>query len=296
MAIYRSNFLKGDFKIPLIDGSMYSDIKKGYTGGMVDVYKPTNEPDTKVFSYDVNSLYPFSMKEFPMPIGTPKYFEGDINKINPKAFGIFEVEVEAPINLYYPVLQTKVQTKNGNRTIAPLGNWTGWYFSAEIYNAMEYGYKFKILKGYLFEKGFIFVDYVNFLYNLKANSKSGTPNYTIAKLLLNSLYGKFGMDPDNDKHIIINSDKAKEFHNNYIVTNIIDLGNNKELISYHKPISNKIENNKPSSKNISIPLALAITAYARIHMSNLKKNSRSFRLNYLLHGHWLLCSIRAIGS
>nr|YP_009690259.1 DNA polymerase family B [Porodaedalea pini]QEG57039.1 DNA polymerase family B [Porodaedalea pini] len=244
-----------------------------------DVYKPTNEPDTKVYSYDVNSLYPFSMKEFPMPIGMPKYFEGDITKIKPDAFGIFEVEVQAPKDLYYPVIQTKVQTPNGNRTIAPVGNWSGVYFSEEIKNAETFGYKFKILKGYLFEKGFIFTEYVDFLYKLKANSTKGTPNYLIVKLLLNSLYGKFGMDPENDKHVIIDSDKAKQYHNNYVVTNVIDLGNNKELISYYKPVSDKIESNKPSSKNISVPVALAITAYARIHMSLLKKSALSSNLD-----------------
>lgn len=270
-AIYRSNFMKDDFRIPLIDGSTYNDLKKAYTGGMVDVYKPTNDANTKVNSYDVNSLYPFSMKEFNIPIGTPKYFEGDISLIDPKAFGIFEVEIETPTDLKYPVLQTKVQTDSGNRTIAPLGNWKGWYLSAEIYNAMEYGYKFKILRGYLFDKGNIFTDFVEFLYNLKFNSKKGTPNYMIAKLILNSLYGKFGTEPEMENHVILNSDKAKEYHNKYVVTNVIDLGNNKELLSYFRPDNKFTENNKPSSKNTSIAVALAITAYARIHMAYLKK-------------------------
>ena len=83
LAIYRSNFLTDDCKIPLIDGVMYNDLKKAYTGGMVDVYKPTNDPNTKVFSYDVNSLYPFSMHSFAMPTGTPKLFEGEILRVNP---------------------------------------------------------------------------------------------------------------------------------------------------------------------------------------------------------------------
>ena len=128
MAIYRSNFLNNKVKIPLIDGAMYNDLKKAYTGGMVDVYVPTNKPNVKVKSYDVNSLYPFSMKEFAMPVGTTVYFEGDISKIDSNAFGIFEVEVIAPNNLFYPVLQTKVKNYKGLNTLAPLGNWTGWYF------------------------------------------------------------------------------------------------------------------------------------------------------------------------
>ena len=40
-------------------------IKKGYTGGAVDVYKPYGK---YVYRYDVNSLYPYIMTEFPMPV------------------------------------------------------------------------------------------------------------------------------------------------------------------------------------------------------------------------------------
>ena len=69
-AIYRSNFMKKEFNIPLIDGSTYTDLKKAYTGGMVDVYKPTSLG--KVFSYDVNSLYPYAMLQ-DMPLNPIRY-------------------------------------------------------------------------------------------------------------------------------------------------------------------------------------------------------------------------------
>jgi hypothetical protein len=90
--IYRSNFYNKEYNIPLIEGKIYDFIKQGYTGGSVDVYKPSHVPqktDEKVFRYDVNSLYPTAMKEYPMPIGNPIYFEGDIFKFNPNAFGFF---------------------------------------------------------------------------------------------------------------------------------------------------------------------------------------------------------------
>jgi len=32
----------------------------------------------KLYAYDVNSLYPFVMKEYMYPIGTPTFFKGDI--------------------------------------------------------------------------------------------------------------------------------------------------------------------------------------------------------------------------
>ena len=45
-----------------------SFIRRAYYGGHTDTYKPYGED---LYYYDVNSLYPFVMKEFPMPGGVP---------------------------------------------------------------------------------------------------------------------------------------------------------------------------------------------------------------------------------
>jgi hypothetical protein len=116
-AIYRSKFM-GEAKIPLIHGNMFDFLKRGYTGGSVDVYKPFG---FNIFRYDVNSLYPYVMKAFAMPVGKPTYFEGDISDFENKPFGFFEVEVKAPNNLNIPILQTKLKVKSGTRTVSPLG-------------------------------------------------------------------------------------------------------------------------------------------------------------------------------
>lgn len=55
-AIFRSKFL-GDAQIPLIHGEIYNFIKQSYTGGSVDVYKPTpnldsNDKPKKILRYD----------------------------------------------------------------------------------------------------------------------------------------------------------------------------------------------------------------------------------------------------
>jgi DNA polymerase type B, organellar and viral len=110
--------------IPLILGSIYKFIKLGYYGGAVDVYKPYGE---NIHRYDVNSLYPSTMLNFPMPIGNPTYFEGDITKIKPEAFGYFRVEVTTPDKLEHPILLKKHKTKTGIKIIAPLGVWEGVY-------------------------------------------------------------------------------------------------------------------------------------------------------------------------
>lgn len=83
------------------------------------MYKTYGE---NVYHYDVNSLYPSVMTKYPMPLGNPTYFEGNILEIMDRPYGFFEVEVETPKDLFYPILQTRVQTPEGYRTVAPLVN------------------------------------------------------------------------------------------------------------------------------------------------------------------------------
>jgi DNA polymerase type B, organellar and viral len=72
--IFRAHFLK-DTKIPLISGQMLADIRQGYYGGATDMYIPSGD---NIFTYDVNSLYPFVMANFPMAVGKKRFFEGNI--------------------------------------------------------------------------------------------------------------------------------------------------------------------------------------------------------------------------
>jgi hypothetical protein len=249
-AIFRSSYLDG-LSIPKLDGHVYDFISNGYTGGAVDLYFYKNEPNEIVKSYDVNSLYPTSMFEKEMPVGNPIEFTGNILdseiikqlKINypnyfqedMQPYGFFEVEVESPKDLFVPILQKRFKIKNkGFRTIAPLGKWRGVYYSNEIYNAMKWGYKFKIKRGFLFQKKLIFKDYIEFLYEMKKNSSKDSPDYIISKLLMNSLYGRFGMSPNLESHAIISINQFDELvlSSKIDIKESLDLGNGNLIISF----------------------------------------------------------------
>jgi hypothetical protein len=129
---FRCNFMK-KVNIPKTTHSQYIDIVSGYSGGHVEVYKPISEPGKKVFGYDVNSLYPSEMAKNLFPVGNAKYFEvgvkGRFNLNDPLNFGIFFAHIDAPKSLSNnPLLLTKIK----GRTIAPIGTWSGWYFSEEL--------------------------------------------------------------------------------------------------------------------------------------------------------------------
>jgi hypothetical protein len=260
--IFRGHYLKSD-TIPLINGQMYHEIRSGYTGGHTDVYKTYGE---NIHRYDVNSLYPFVMSKFPSPVGAPSYFEGDITKFEENPFGFFEVEVTSPSNMERPLLQTRVKTSGGMRTMAPLGSWRDMIYSEEMKEYLKYGYTFKVLRGYLFERGFIFTDYVNDLYKIKQSHSKDDPMYLISKLLMNSLYGRFGMTPNLVEHAIIDNSLLEDFlsKKEFDVIECLDLKNGKNLISYQSSEENVSADTPP---NVNIAIAASITAYARVHMS-----------------------------
>lgn len=145
---------------------------------------------------------------------------------------------------------------------------------------MEYGYTFKVIKGYTFEQANIFQEYVSELYKMKASASKSDPMYLIAKLLLNSLYGRFGMSNDFDTNLIISDLLLDQMFEEYCVSDVIPFNNGKSLISFTDDTELEINQLDNFSKNnISIGIAAAITAYARIHMSQFK-NSPDFNLFY----------------
>lgn len=281
-AIFRTHFLKKD-EIPQLSGQIAKDIRQSYTGGAVDMYIPTNEENTKIYAYDVNSLYPAQMENNFMPIGRPIFFKGDVRISDPNAFGFFYCKIIAPDNLEHPILQTHVKIGNDTRTIAPLGEWYDILFSPEMDNAIKYRYRFEILWGYKFQHKILFKNYVQCLYNLRSKfDKSNPLNYT-AKLLLNSLYGRFGMIDSFPDITILNSEKSySKFMKDHAeeVMKIVELGD-KILIQHRsneKDQQTELYGNL-ETHNVSIVIAAAITAYARIHMSQFKNNS-NYNLYY----------------
>lgn len=113
-----------------------------------------------------------------MSIGTPTYLKGDIMKYQENPFDFFYCKVDTPNNLMHPIIQLHHKTKDGIRTISPLGTFEMMIFNEEMYNAEKYGYNFEILWGYTFDRGNIFKDFVVDLYNIRTNYPKTDPmNY-----------------------------------------------------------------------------------------------------------------------
>ena len=279
-AIFRAHYLK-DNNIIQISGQIYNDIKQSYTGGAVDMYIPFNDKNEKIYSYDVNSLYPSIMKNSLMPVSNIHYFEGDIRSFDPEAFGYFYCKIKTPDQLNHPILQIHIKTNDGLRTVAALGSYEDMIFSYEMDNAIKLGYKFEILRGYTFKGEIIFEKIISDLYNLRKQYPKTEPMNYIAKILMNSLYGRFGMVDSFPDSIIINKKELNSFLDKFSssIIDIIDL--DAQYLIQIKSIDNidTLLDNSNENHNINIAIASAITSYSRIFMSQFKNNS-NYKLFY----------------
>jgi DNA polymerase type B, organellar and viral len=294
MKIYKSQYMPENTVYQLL-GNIEKDIRQSYTGGAVDVYIPHNRIRsffsrflTKLFVYDVNSLYPFIMSNTFMPIGKPIAFIGNIRKVEHDAFGFFYCKITSPKYLEHPLLQRRIKTSEGIRTIAGLGNWEGWVYSAEMDNAIKYGYTFEIIKGYQFNKGNIFKDYIEKMYELRLEYPKGHPMNLIAKLLMNSLYGKFGMKPESTVIEIFDTANENELE---LFKDMLDIYGNSlvdyiNIDNFYITLRNNVSNYQYNEQedmyhgiDVNIAIASAITGGARMWMSILKNNPL-FKLFY----------------
>mgnify|MGYP003361840480 CR=1 FL=1 len=100
-------------------------IRRGYYGGHSDVYKPYG---VDLYYYDVNSLYPFIIKEFDMPGGVPVWRknleEVDLDSL----FGVCEAYDVCPTKIDRPFLPYKQK----KILVYPTGKWIGVFFSEEF--------------------------------------------------------------------------------------------------------------------------------------------------------------------
>jgi hypothetical protein len=221
-----------------------------------------------------------------MPIGIPMAFEGDIRLIDPKAYGYFFCEITCPDDIKNPILQRRVETSDGVRTIAGTGTWQGWIYSKEMDNAILNGYSFNIIKGYEFKKGDIFSGYVETMYNLRLQYSSEDPMIYIAKLLLNSLYGKFGMKLTTTKVEIFNLNFDEDLS---LFTDLLtNLGptiqdwvkiDDYVLIVRDDVNISDIDKDNYHGVDVNVAISAAITAGGRMWMSQFKNNP-TYRIFY----------------
>jgi hypothetical protein len=170
------------------------ELRNAYYGGRTEIFRlyAPELKDSYYYYYDINSLYPFVMRDNDYPISKPNIVLTPDKDIFMETNGITFAKVKAPDDLYIPILPSKIKMKSDTKLMFVLGNYEGWWDNHLLRKAKEIGYQIEPMKSYVFRTDYIFKEFVNDFYKIKQNAERDTPMYLIAKLLMNSLYGKFG--------------------------------------------------------------------------------------------------------
>jgi hypothetical protein len=255
-------------------------LREGYLGGIVDVYKPYVKDG---YYYDVNSLYPTAMKCL-MPVGSPRFQTLSVDEfLNSPWFGFVRATVTAPENLHIGVLAIR----RDGKLVTPSGRFNGTFFSEELRFAIEHGYTLNSIEyGYAFGSAFIFDKYIDKLNAMKIQAQlDGKPSLrAIAKLLMNSSYGRFGMHPHDNVVRIVDSATATKIAASYSIVRDIEFSNGTSLIEYIPyPFAEAISSGLVKASDVpyfteagkvasqtNVPIAAAITAYSRMIINRFK--------------------------
>jgi hypothetical protein len=187
---------------PVLNEEIDAEIRRAYRGGFTyadDRYKG-RKLDQSGLVLDVNSLYPSVMRNRIIPHGIPLFKKGRINPTEERPLTIFSVTFTAKLK---PNHIPCIQIKGNNRFIGTeylrdipepttmMVSNVDWDLYQDHYDieVISYGggWRFKAQSG-------MFNDYIDKWSEVKANAQGGKRE--IAKLHLNSLYGKFASNPN----------------------------------------------------------------------------------------------------
>lgn len=232
--------------------------RAGYYGGRTDAFYIGVAPEQDYYKLDVNSMYPYVMRENVYPTELVGY-----------SVNIPLDRLREHLDKYYCLATVTLVTQtpaypyvNGFKLVFPVGEFTTTLHHPELVYALERGEIKTVHKLAIYNRGDIFSQYVNYFYALKVRAEEQGDKITrkVAKIMLNSLYGKFGQREVVSK--IVNNNGEEKYQ---------------RLTGYSEKLGRRVEVNylgnvielryKGGESFYSSPvIAGAVTAYARMYL------------------------------
>ena len=265
-----------------------------YFGGRTEIFRYGYVGQQTYYMLDVNSMYPFSMIDKPMPVKlTSHKIEPTVNWLLnaiKSHYIIADVLLQTDENCFPLRLTTdnklpfylhnphgkKYPDINNNRIIFPIGSYRTVLHQHELLYLIEHGKILKVYNASTYNTENLFDDYVEFFYNLKAEYKQAN-NLSwrfIVKLFLNSLYGKWGQLEPHRKYKGYNTEQRFAREPYY---NTVD-----GVFGSHLTWDWRVYDEfKVGETTFSYPaIAGAITANARLYLYHLMTIARKERIYY----------------
>jgi hypothetical protein len=244
-----------------------------YKGGRTEVFRQGEFYNDKFYYLDVNNLYGYILKTFTMP--TALYGHSTTNSIGLLSRRLAKYLVVADVTLL--TSDNPFPHKVNGHTAYPVGEYRTVLTTPELALAIRKDWISQVHSFAWYRHAKIFSDYVKYFKELRDHYKTVKKDSfaNIAKLFVNSLYGKFGQlgleqvqVGETDLETI-----AKE--------TIFDLENNdKYWLIYLAGIIFK-ETKQGESYNSFPAIASHVTGYARMYMYKILRTVPRFHVFYM---------------
>jgi hypothetical protein len=170
--------LNADYVLPALES---------YRGGIVNVFKYCH--NKLLYSYDINSLYPYVMKKY-------KYSVKFHKQVNPDEYKYLKYNIDS--SAYNYLINASV--RNVERNPVPI-SYDGkliffssfndkWITGREYAELINSNADVRVNTAYEFINADLFSGFVDYYYSKKQHSEESMRDFY--KIILNSLYGKFG--------------------------------------------------------------------------------------------------------
>ena len=251
---FRHRFMS-DKILPLGDSEEDKFCRQGYFGGRVECFWIGKQKQGDFYMVDVNSMYPYVMRDNPFP----SVLQGQASDVPLDRLrsllseyclvGAAIIETDEPV---YPI-------RDKDKMIFPVGRFTTVLGTEGIRYALNHSHLISVSHLYIFHRARLFTKWVEGMYNKKqeAKQRKDVVAEKIYKLLLNSLYGKFGQmsptvvydeyTPDND------FSSQRVFYDD-------QPGQGMEYKMFHRHVQTK---GRHASKRSNVAIALHVTEDAR---------------------------------
>lgn len=251
------------YEIPLEE---YEKLKKHYLGGRNEAFI-LGVKDEKIYYYDFTSLYPWVMRNNQYPYGKYKLKQPKKqNNFNMKWFGVVKCLVKSNRTDFKPLHGIK---EGGKLLFKHFKDWTELYLSTEeikfsLKKKLGYDYKFIEVYDYETKRKSFFKKIIDDCYKLKidAQNDNNAPLRAMAKIIINSIYGFWGIKLTSLEHIDIKTypDETKKQFDLQKNLSMDKLVNFEDITKSHTMVVTR-DNIDVDCANIII--AIMTTSYAR---------------------------------
>lgn len=177
----------------------YEWARSGYFGGRVSVGRRRAD---RIQCADINSAYPAALAGVRVPTGTPVWYDDASGPYKRGLEGIYGATVDVP-DMFCPPLP--VRSADGSRLGYPTGTIRGRWTGIELRHAEEVGCRVRIHRGLVWPSSdVLFDDLVADVWDARDEVIKGNPEgkkhprAEWVKTFINSLTGKFAMDPEGE--------------------------------------------------------------------------------------------------